>query len=124
MTKPTNKFQRKLKELRKTNHLTQGELGKILGVGASTISMYENGERMPNYDMLETIADYFNVNMSTLIDNEEKLREDYYLDAEAREYAEFLFHNPEYRVLFSASRNVKKEDLEFVKRLLDKFAKH
>lgn len=31
----------RLKELRKSNNLTQEELGKILGVGKTTISMYE-----------------------------------------------------------------------------------
>lgn len=44
----------------------------------------------------------------------------YYLDAEAKEYAQFLFDNPEYRVLFDASRKVKPEDIDFVRKFIDK----
>mgnify|MGYP003549199251 CR=1 FL=1 len=41
----------------------------------------------------------------------------YYLDDDAREYAQFLFENPEYRVLFDATRKIKKEDMQIVKEL-------
>ena len=34
--------------------------------------------------------------------------------------AEFLFKNPEYKVLFDASRKVKPEDIDFVKRMMDR----
>ena len=44
--------------------------------------------------------------------------EHYYLDKDARDAAEFLFHNPDYRVLFDASRNVKKEDIDFVAEMI------
>ena len=33
--------------------------------------------------------------------------------------AQFLFDNPDYKVLFDASRKVKKEDIEKVKRMID-----
>ena len=36
--------------------------------------------------------------------------------------AEFLHKNPDYKVLFDASRKVKKEDIEFVKQMLDRFS--
>jgi transcriptional regulator with XRE-family HTH domain len=48
-------------------------------------------------------------------------QESYYVDDDAREMAEFLFNNPEYKVLFDASRKVKKEDIDFVKEMLDRF---
>lgn len=38
--------------------------------------------------------------------------DDYYIDENAREYADFLHKNPEYKVLFDASRKVKTEDLQ------------
>ena len=44
----------------------------------------------------------------------------YYLNDEARDMAEFLFKNPEYKVLFDASRKVKPEDIDFVKRMMDR----
>ncbi len=47
----------------------------------------------------------------------------YYLDENSRDTAQFLFENPNYKVLFDASRKIKPEDIGFVKELLDRFAK-
>lgn len=44
----------------------------------------------------------------------------YYLNDDARDMAQFLFENPEYKVLFDASRKVKKEDIDFVKQMIDR----
>ena len=64
-----SKFQRIFKNLREQKNMTQEELAKALGVSKSTIGMYERGDREPNFEKLEVIADYFNVNMSDLIDS-------------------------------------------------------
>lgn len=57
-------FKDELKLLRQQDGLSQGDLAKKLKVGRSTISMYESGQREPNYEMLEAIADFFNVPMA------------------------------------------------------------
>ena len=57
----------RLKELRKSNNLTQTELGKILGVGKTTISMYENNNSTPNDEIKLKIAEYFNVSVDYLL---------------------------------------------------------
>lgn len=49
--------------------MTQEDLAKALGIGRSTVAMYEKGLREPNFETLEAIADYFNVSMSELIDS-------------------------------------------------------
>ena len=59
------------KNLRKDNNLTQAELAKKLGVAASTVGMYERGQREPDFETLEKIATYFSVNMNTLLGKEE-----------------------------------------------------
>ena len=59
-------FSNTLRYLRKQDKLTQKELGDILGISKSTISMYENGNREPDFETLEKIADYFNVDMNIL----------------------------------------------------------
>ena len=46
----------------------------------------------------------------------------YYLDDDAREMAQFMYENPSYKVLFDASRKVKKEDIEFVKEMIDRLS--
>lgn len=60
------KFARILKELRKRDGYTQEHLAEMLKVSKSTISMYEQGERMPIYETMEAIADIFNVDMDVL----------------------------------------------------------
>ena len=66
------KFNEVLKELRTSRNVTQAELAKAIGVSASTIGMYETGEREPNFETEEKIADYFNVSLDMLRGKEEK----------------------------------------------------
>ena len=58
------------KNLRKDNNLTQAELAKKLGVAPSTVGMYERGQREPDFETLEKIANCFSVNMNTLLGKE------------------------------------------------------
>ena len=60
-------FQSVLKSLRKPNLLAQDNLAKAVKVSRSTIGMYESGSREPDYEILETIADYFNVDIDYLL---------------------------------------------------------
>ena len=61
-------FSEQLKMLRNKKRLSQAKLADELGVSASTVAMWESGEREPkNYKTLELIADYFNVNMEVLL---------------------------------------------------------
>lgn len=64
------KFNEILKDLRIQNELTQGELGKKLGLAPSTIGMYERAEREPDFEKLERIAGFFGVNINYLLGKE------------------------------------------------------
>lgn len=55
-----------LKELRLKSGLTQEDVAKGTGLSKSSISMYELGNRKPSFEVLEAIADFFNVDMNTL----------------------------------------------------------
>lgn len=55
----------RLKYLRKLDKITQQQLADSIGVAKSTISMYENGQREPDFETLEALADHFNVDMRT-----------------------------------------------------------
>ncbi|MGI6160952.1 MAG: glutamine synthetase III [Christensenellales bacterium] len=61
-----------LRMLRKQAGISQQEIAAEMGVSASTIGMYEQNRRKPDYDTLSRLADYFNVSMETLVsgDNE------------------------------------------------------
>lgn len=65
-------FGKILKELRKKYKYTQEQLADRLGVANSTVSMYERGERFPDYDMMKAIADLFNVDMNYLYNRTEQ----------------------------------------------------
>lgn len=60
-----------LSYLRKSRGYTQNELAKALHLSTSTIGMYESGKRYPTREVEEEIADFFNVNLSTLRGKEE-----------------------------------------------------
>ena len=60
------KFPDILKSLRKRENLNQLELANAIGVSRSAIGMYESGQREPDFETMEAIADYFNVSMDYL----------------------------------------------------------
>lgn len=62
-----SKFCMRLKELRISRDLSQQKLADIVGISKSSINMYERGEREPGLELLETFADYFNVDMDYLL---------------------------------------------------------
>lgn len=57
----------RLREIRKSKHLTMKELATFLNVSEGAISQYENGKRCPDYTMLIKIADYFDVSLDYLL---------------------------------------------------------
>ena len=57
------------KELRNNAGLTQQEIARSLDVSQSTITMWENDKRRPDLEMLEFIADFFNVDLNYLTGN-------------------------------------------------------
>jgi len=64
------KFATILRDLRKKNRYTQEMLAERLGVSKSTVSMYEQGERMPSYATMRALADLFEVEMDVLYGRE------------------------------------------------------
>ena len=63
-------FEKILRELRKAKHYTQEELARHLSVSKSTVSMYERGERLPSWEVLQKIADLFDVETDLLLGRE------------------------------------------------------
>lgn len=53
--------------LRHEHNITQAQLANELGIGTSTIGMYESGIRKPSYNVLKKIANYFNVSVDYLV---------------------------------------------------------
>ncbi len=111
-------FKNVFKRLRIASQLTQADMAQKLGIAKSTISMYENGNREPDFETLEKIADFFNVDTDYLLGRTEKtsiLPETighYYLNDETREIAQEVFEKPELRSLFHVARDIPPERLK------------
>lgn len=58
-----------IKQLRKEAGLTQGELGKKLGVVKQTISSWENNVSEPNSETLSELSKLFGVSVAQLYDH-------------------------------------------------------
>jgi len=63
-------FSENLRRLRKERNLSQEQLANYLGLSKSSVNMYERGEREPNFETIEAIADLFNVNFDFLLGRE------------------------------------------------------
>lgn len=62
-----SKFSDTLVYLRKRDNISQQELANKIGMSRSIIGMYESDQRMPSFEVLEAIADVFNVNIDFLV---------------------------------------------------------
>lgn len=61
-----------LKELRKEKGLTQEQFAEIVQVSGRTVSRWENGNNMPDLDVLIEISDYYDVDLREILDGERK----------------------------------------------------
>lgn len=68
----------RLRELRKSKGISLKELGAIVGVAESTMSLYESGKRQPDYETLLKLAEYYGVTVDYLLrgSEEEQLPEE------------------------------------------------
>lgn len=62
-----------LKELRKQKGLTQEQLAEKFNVSNRTISRWENGNNMPDLDVLIEISDYYEVDLREILNGERKI---------------------------------------------------
>lgn len=102
-----------------------------LGMNKSAVTNWKTRRTPPRDTTLRKIADYFNVTVDYLLTGEEpatpnfeaeKEKASAQLDAEEEELNEYLNalkNNPGMRILFSKTKNAKKEDIEKVIKMLD-----
>lgn len=57
----------RIKSLRKSNNLTQQELGKLLNVTKVSVCCYERGTRVPALDTLLDLSDIFHVSLDYFV---------------------------------------------------------
>ena len=60
----------KIKKLRKERHITIVDLGRLVDMSKSTISLWEKGLRRPEYEELEKLAKIFNKSISYFLESD------------------------------------------------------
>lgn len=61
-----------LKKLRNEKGFTQEQFAEIVNVSSRTVSRWENGNNMPDLDILIQISDYYEIDLRELLNGERK----------------------------------------------------
>lgn len=107
-------------EIMKDRGLTAYRVSKDTGISQASIADWRKGRSKPKIDKLKILAEYFGVSLASLtgesneIDDTQQIQAQngYYVDKETAEYAEMLRTRPNARLLFSAAKDISKEDMQ------------
>lgn len=107
-------------ELIEENGLTAYRVSKDTGISQASLADWRKGRSNPKIDKLQKLSEYFGVSIGYLtgeaderIDTQAPLKhQGYYVDKETAEFAEYLRTRPNARILFSAAKDISKEDME------------
>jgi len=116
-------------KIRDAKGYKDSDVSKGSGVTKSTFSDWKTGRSVPKHDKLVKIAAFLGTTVDDLLagniewnpSEQEIVENDYYFDEKTKEMAQFLYDNPEYKVLFDATRRVKPEDLSKALRAIGLF---
>ena len=124
-----------LRDYRQEHGLTLQVFADRAGLTKQYISMLENNKNskngkpiIPSLETLRKLASAMYMNIDTLVatlDGEQDVSlqtkdAGYYTDPEVAEYAEELRTNSKYRLLFDASKDLSKEDIDFVVDMIER----
>lgn len=106
----------RLKALRKKYNYTGEEVGNMLKVSKVAIYNWEKDIRSPSPDVIEKLANIYEVSTDYLITGKESTstKDNYYYDTEVAELAEQIKNDPELRILLDAKRNLSKQDMKAI----------
>ena len=110
-----NSFSKRLKETMINRGITQSDLSAMTSIRASSISDWLNDKYSPKQDKIAIIAKALNVSPAWLMGYDEVNNEEtkgYYEDPEVAALAEEARTNPDIRILFSAAKDISKENMQ------------
>lgn len=99
-----------IQRLMDSRGIDRNKICSDLGFKYTTFTDWVKGNTYPRIDKIEMMANYFGVNKSELV--EKHVEGGYYTNAEAAEFAEYLRTRPGVRMLFSAAKDMSKEEME------------
>lgn len=108
----------RIKTMRMSRGLTQQQLAEMINQSQSSITMYETGRREPEMDVLEALADVFNVPMTAFMP-----QGDVDLSASDVDVLEAIHQNPRLGLLFDRQRKMSRADIEFMLQMADRIVK-
>lgn len=99
-----------LRELRKQNKLSQSEVAEKLGITASAYGFYEQGKTVPNAEVLNVLADLYDVSTDyllgrTIFPNSEN-------------------EDPEIKILARKAKSLTPEQLKAVQAVIDSYERN
>ena len=111
----------RIRTARLSHGMKQADLAEAVGVGKSTVGMWENGQREPNIDTLEALADVFNVPMSYFVEKEVNVHR--HMTQKDADRLEALHQNPRLGLLFDRQRDMSESDIEMMLGLAERIMK-
>jgi transcriptional regulator with XRE-family HTH domain len=111
-------FAEKLKEIRKSNNITQEELASYLSISKQAVSSWEIGKSEPDTNTIKEIANYFNVTVDYLVGGSTSNDEEY-----NNLYNEIM-NNPDLKIVFREAKEMTTQDLKLLKGIIDQIKAH
>ena len=106
-------FSDTLISLRKMYGMTQQQVADRTGLTRSAVGMYETGKREPDFETLQQIAEFYHVDMNTLITGETADT------GEMDELLETLRRREDMRMLFKLAKDATPEDVRSAVRIIE-----
>lgn len=108
----------KIRELRKSRHMSQQQIADAIGMSQNSIAQYENDLREPSFSVLKKIAEFFNVPFSSLLPSDGSAGREY-----IQQVADSLHQNPKLGLLFDRARFMTESDLDAVLAVVNAISK-
>lgn len=109
----------RIRERRIQLGLSQEDLAIKMGYKSrSTINKIESGAVDIARNKIEKFAEVLNTTPAYLMDWNDTPKE-YYIDSEVSKYAQAVKDNPNLRILFDASKDMSKDDIDFVVNMIE-----
>ena len=101
----------RIKGLREKNNISQKDFAVKIGVSNVVLSRYESDERKPDYDTLQSIADFFEVSIDYLLGRNIAKKPSSTEDQDEAAFQAFA-NNPSLQKWYKELPKSKEEDLE------------
>ncbi len=106
----------KVKMLCEERGISVYKMEKALGIANGSVKHWDTS--MPSGDKILALSRYFNVNPEYFLVEENE--PEYYIDPKISEMVQEIKDNPNFRVLFDASKNLNEDDIKFVLNMIER----